>query len=101
MRLDRWREEVELLLEEMARVLRFFSWRVLEWSRLVQTNDAGVQDGALFDGRNAYALQQASQFQAMRSHCEQSWRDVSEWVQKKHGSTMKLPQEFINLGKAT
>jgi len=69
-RADRWREEVELLKEEMERVKRFFKTRSLEWSRLASDNFAASSiDQAEIEGQRAYALEQSAQFDQMHDHC--------------------------------
>ena len=69
-RADHWREEVELLREEMERVKRFFKTRSLEWSSLASGHfDVSPIDEAEIEGRCAYALEQSDQFDRMRDHC--------------------------------
>lgn len=53
----RWCEEVDLIREEMRRVLRFLDWRVQWWherAEWIECNDDGVSEGL-----QAYALRQS------------------------------------------
>ena len=69
-RADRWREEVELLKEEMERVKRFFKTCSLEWSSLASDHlDVSPIDLVEIEGRQAYALEQSDQFDRMHDHC--------------------------------
>lgn len=82
-RADRWYEEVQLLLEEMRRVCKFFESREAQWTKL--TADVELTDGAMKEGHVGYARQQAAQYHAMRAHCQQLWRYVGEYVQTGEG----------------
>ncbi|KAJ7223872.1 hypothetical protein B0H12DRAFT_1205345 [Mycena haematopus] len=55
-RCHRWREEVDLLEEEMARVLRYLSWRSGWWTEQ-QGRRQGI-DEAQLEGETAYAVRQ-------------------------------------------
>ncbi|KAJ6538207.1 hypothetical protein DFH09DRAFT_1249732 [Mycena vulgaris] len=54
----RWCEEVDLLEEEMDRVLRFMGWRA-DWWR-AQIGLRGLPEGPQLEGETAYALGQAA-----------------------------------------
>jgi hypothetical protein len=62
----RWTEEVELLKEEMVRVVRFFNWEVQRWeerrSRCVGESSADIE------GLQAYAARQADIRRRLASH---------------------------------
>ncbi|KAJ7814657.1 hypothetical protein B0H13DRAFT_1664617 [Mycena leptocephala] len=51
----RWMEEVDLLEEEMRRVLEFLKWRVGWWMSLVDQQPEVVEDVVLQEGFTAYA----------------------------------------------
>lgn len=69
-RAGRWREEVELLREEMERVKRFFKTRSSQWLSLAPGNfDVFPVDQATIEGQRAYALEQSAQFERMYAHC--------------------------------
>lgn len=74
---DRWREEVELLREEMARTKRFFKFRSSEWSALASSQPCGTPgDKAEVEGRRAYALEQAAQFNCMHDCYVSLWEGI-------------------------
>ncbi|KAF8054677.1 hypothetical protein FPV67DRAFT_1568861 [Lyophyllum atratum] len=80
-RADRWSEEVQLLLEEMRRVLQFFETMATKWKQRSE-GSCFVQKDSTSDseGLQAYAARQASQFRAMKDHCKHMWRFVAEYV---------------------
>ncbi|KAJ7916080.1 hypothetical protein B0H13DRAFT_2231764 [Mycena leptocephala] len=53
----RWGEEVDLLEEEMRRVLQFLQWRSDWW--MEQVGRRGLAEGAQLEGETAYAVRQA------------------------------------------
>ncbi|KAJ7434249.1 hypothetical protein B0H11DRAFT_2258549 [Mycena galericulata] len=53
----RWSEEVDLLEEEMRRVLQFLHWRSEWWEG--QVGRRGLEEGAQAEGEDAYARRQA------------------------------------------
>ncbi|KAJ7250007.1 hypothetical protein C8J57DRAFT_1521603, partial [Mycena rebaudengoi] len=59
----RWREEVDLLEEEMRRVVQFSMWRSEWWKD--QVGQKGLDKGAQLEGETAYALRQSA-FQRWR-----------------------------------
>lgn len=85
-RADRWTEEVQLLVEEMRRVLAFFESRATDWDGhtgektwSAARGDVGA-DCALIEGRRAYAQDQAAQFRGMREYCQNLWRFVPDYL---------------------
>ncbi|KAJ7025133.1 hypothetical protein C8F04DRAFT_968170 [Mycena alexandri] len=60
-RKNRWDEEVELLREEMRRVIRYLVWETARWEELA-VRSAGRQDVTreMRDGLRAYAAKQAN-----------------------------------------
>ncbi|KAF7322140.1 CxC2 domain-containing protein [Mycena kentingensis (nom. inval.)] len=78
-RAKRWAEEVELLQEEMRRVLEFFSWKAAWWRSLEggRVNDA---EQAVAAGLEAYANRQARLQEQLRAKFERSWADVPEYL---------------------
>jgi hypothetical protein len=74
---DRWHEEVKLLRKEMDRAMRFFKARSSEWSDLVNSHPHNSpHDKAESEGRCAYALEQALQFECMHDRCASLWKDL-------------------------
>ncbi|KAK6992988.1 CxC2 domain-containing protein [Favolaschia claudopus] len=70
-RRDRWSEEVDLLREEMRRVLRFLRWRAVWWEehRVVER----VVSPEVKKGLQAYASQQAAMTRQISRQFKQSW----------------------------
>lgn len=67
----RWTEEIELLTEEMGRVIRFFNWEVQRWeerrSRCVGGSAADTE------GLQAYAARQADIRRRLANHFGGLW----------------------------
>jgi hypothetical protein len=85
-RQDRWREEVELLQEEMRRVQESLVHQATAWRE--RTTDVAswclpkVPADPLFDaGRIAFARGQQEQFTLMAAHCSTLWANVAGYVQ--------------------
>jgi hypothetical protein len=73
-RANRWLEEVELLQEEMRRVLAFFDWHAAWWKeRATPKTWLGSVEN---EGAVAYALRQADIRYAMHAHCSSIWSAV-------------------------
>ena len=60
-RLERWSEEVELLQEEMRRVVAFLEWKSLDWLAKMDAR-AGDVSSDVQSGLRAYAQKQAAIF---------------------------------------
>ncbi|RDX40751.1 hypothetical protein OH76DRAFT_1459407 [Lentinus brumalis] len=71
-RAQRWSEEVELLEEEMRRVIQYHEWRAGWWEQRVGTTFQDRPD--YLEGANAYAYRQASIRRAMRDFCKRAWQ---------------------------
>ncbi|TFK77994.1 hypothetical protein K466DRAFT_445690, partial [Polyporus arcularius HHB13444] len=70
-RAHRWREEVQLLLEEMRRVPEFHEWMARQWEQRSVRNYQGREE--YFEGARAYAVQQASIRRKMKEFCRHVW----------------------------
>jgi hypothetical protein len=69
-RVNRFAEEEELVIEEMKRVRRYFTWRVKWWKELVsETNES-----AITRGRAAYAQKQMGLIRKLDSKFAGLWR---------------------------
>jgi len=90
----RYAEEVELLFEEMRRVLAFLEWDRDRWKKralsfLQRDNAAGpstpsaslVQKARLEEGLRAYALRQASVRQRLFDTFGQQWHDIPAFIE--------------------
>jgi hypothetical protein len=71
-RKERWEEEVDLLREEMKRVLRFLQWRALWWERRRMTRQEELS-AALRAGLKAYAARQAASARQIARHFKTVW----------------------------
>lgn len=71
-RARRWREEVQLLQEEMRRVLVFFEWKATWWRDLECQRHAGLST-ALCVGLAAYAEKQARMYEALALKFQNMW----------------------------
>jgi hypothetical protein len=71
-RKERWEEEVELLQEEMKRVLRFLRWRALWWEtrRGIRRESVGAD---IRGGLEAYAARQAAAARAIARRFRAAW----------------------------
>ena len=87
----RYMEEVELLLEEMRRVLAFLEWDVNRWKQRAahvpqRVNNSELSSsspeskGPLEEGLRAYALRQASVRQRLFDTFAQQWNDVPAFI---------------------
>ncbi|KAG2353921.1 hypothetical protein BDR07DRAFT_1454304 [Suillus spraguei] len=66
-----WAEEVELLHEEMCRVLQFFQWQATWWDE--QGHQHVEEDAGCLKGIHAYAAKQANICRAFISHFQILW----------------------------
>ncbi|KAJ7821478.1 hypothetical protein B0H14DRAFT_3089114 [Mycena olivaceomarginata] len=89
----RYAEEVNLLEEEMRRVLQFLGWRAEWWRSLVGLR-AESQSPALREGHAAYAHRQAAYMEGLQSRFRSQWRDIDKLLTsaRKTYATM-LPDE--------
>ncbi|KAF8890594.1 hypothetical protein CPB85DRAFT_1257906 [Mucidula mucida] len=67
-----WTEEVEILKEEMRRVLRSLAWEASEWSNYANRRPPGLSHAA-WGGRRAYVLSQAKARVRIRTYFEKLW----------------------------
>ncbi|KAK7001855.1 CxC2 domain-containing protein [Favolaschia claudopus] len=72
-RRDRWVEEVDLLREEMRRVLRFLAWRGMWWEERRTVTRAMSADVRV--GLQAYAARQASLTRRLALRFRQNWNN--------------------------
>jgi hypothetical protein len=85
----RWREEVELLKEEMDCTQKFLEWEEGWWNSQVNrrqptvlVSDTPVTDVTLLEGLEAYAHCQADLQRRLCEHFGYLWRDVGSWINK-------------------
>ena len=73
MRLERWVEEVELLQEEMQRVVVFLEWKSVDWlGKVGACNGSSALD--IQSGLNAYAKKQAAIYHSLAMSFAKFWR---------------------------
>ncbi|KAF7298517.1 CxC2 domain-containing protein [Mycena indigotica] len=78
-RAKRWAEEVELLEEEMRRVLQFCAWKA-NWWRERRDRRQGLPD-AIMSGLRAYAYRQAHIQESRHAQFFRNWQDVPSFIQ--------------------
>ncbi|KAF8337834.1 hypothetical protein F5887DRAFT_890334 [Amanita rubescens] len=77
----RFSEEVELLQEEMERVLRFFRWQECRWRSNSSLTESKKSISTMrAEGLRAYAERQAVLRSSLRSHFAHIWRNVPDYV---------------------
>lgn len=80
-RAERWKEEVELLQEEMRRVIRFLQWRATWWGERRDLR-AGNITSDLADGIGAYALRQSVMHRGLATKFARSWLPLLQSLNK-------------------
>ena len=71
-RADRWREESDLLQEEMRRVVAFLEWKSHSWDRSVGSR-LGSVTADVQNGIDAYARKQASMYHELAISLANQW----------------------------
>jgi len=74
--MHQWEEEVQLVVEEMRRILCYMDWRSHYWRSLVSKRE--VLDATVNEGIAAYAEKQAYIAQMMAHRFSQRWLSVLE-----------------------
>ncbi|KAF7360930.1 CxC2 domain-containing protein [Mycena sanguinolenta] len=77
-RAHRWTEEVDLLEEEMRRILVFLQWRADWWRE--QKDRRVVDEVEMKEGFAAYAERQAAIQENMKARFTNDWKDVGRWI---------------------
>ncbi|KAH7919292.1 hypothetical protein BV22DRAFT_1108120 [Leucogyrophana mollusca] len=97
----RWSEEVELLQEEMWRVLAYFEWHAAWWKE--KADARWVIDSELAEGLSVYSLCQASLRTALGGLCCELWTVNSEKhkVQETYSPLSAVVQKVGIGGKLT
>ncbi|KAJ7182437.1 hypothetical protein C8R43DRAFT_1144448 [Mycena crocata] len=76
----RWGEEVDLLEEEMRRILEFMGWRAGWWRE--QIGRRQLEEGPQLEGETAYALRQAALQITLRDRFALEWKDVPDLIRR-------------------
>ena len=87
-RVNRFKEEVELVLEEMRRVRRYFMWRRAWWKEREGSGCGGVLP-KIMAGRVAYSRKQVTVIDQLDSKFIKIWSNQLK--------TLKLPINSINI----
>ncbi|KAJ7276586.1 hypothetical protein C8J57DRAFT_1061539, partial [Mycena rebaudengoi] len=85
----RWREEVDLLEEEMRRIIQFLMWRSGWWEE--QVGRKGLGDGAQLEGETAYALRQSVLQATLAASFTKKWAHLPDLI--KAGRAPPSPRE--------
>lgn len=105
--MKRWKEEVELLQEEMRRVKATFTylselwqsrtstadWDLPQWSDYAQGTVYRL-DPVTVAGRIAYARKQSYQFRKLHEDCINAWRFVDDYL-RSAGATPLVPPDIM------
>ncbi|KAJ6479437.1 hypothetical protein C8R47DRAFT_1218996 [Mycena vitilis] len=76
----RYSEEVDLLEEEMRRVVVFLDWRAAWWRSLLGLRTAMQPDAALQEGHAAYVHKQAGYMSGLADRFRKLWASVPEYL---------------------
>jgi hypothetical protein len=79
-RAHRFTEEVELLTEEMARILRFFQWKENDWKVKGNIMASQQRPAPLLEAYTAYAEHQAAIYVGLGKHFNTLWADLPAHV---------------------
>ncbi|KAK7022232.1 CxC2 domain-containing protein [Favolaschia claudopus] len=96
-RAHRWREEVDLLEEEMRRILVFLDWKAGWWRGLQGRDD--ITEAGLKEGLAAYMERQACIQEAMKRRFESDWADVAQWISMGREGVANLRERAAEAGE--
>ncbi|KAF4612164.1 hypothetical protein D9613_004617 [Agrocybe pediades] len=99
----RLEEEVELVQEEMRRVLAFLDWHAKWWSSQEDGSNWERQpEPAISEGLRAYQRRQAALRQALHAHFKDVWRGVSKSVEEcmKEVGSIKENEQYVRKERA-
>lgn len=77
-RANRWAEEIELIQEEMRRVIAYHDSMCEVWTRRLHCRPS--LSNSFREGLSAYAHRQAEIRRSMRETCDKMWCFVRQWV---------------------
>ncbi|KAJ7928222.1 hypothetical protein B0H13DRAFT_2549726 [Mycena leptocephala] len=75
-----WTEEVDLLEEEMRRILVFVEWKGQWWRQMKDGRPDVTEDATAREGFNVYAERQAVIQETLKTRFERDWEYVPEWI---------------------
>jgi hypothetical protein len=98
----RYAEEVELVEEEMRRVLQFLEWRAGWWRSLIGLREGLQPEAALREGHLAYAWKQAAYMDGLAARFRKTWKDVPDYLARARKDYAVLgPDDEDDAGEAT
>ncbi|OJA21308.1 hypothetical protein AZE42_13357 [Rhizopogon vesiculosus] len=74
----RWAEEVELLKEEMQRILQYLEWEAVLWDK--HAVEFHSSDDTEYEGCIAYAKWQADLHRSLALQFTHQWKDTCAWM---------------------
>jgi hypothetical protein len=77
----RYGEEVDLLEEEMRRVVEFLDWHARWWRSLEGLRATMQPEAALREGHAAYAHKQAGYMEGLSTRFQELWKDVPAFLE--------------------
>ncbi|KAF7368021.1 hypothetical protein MSAN_00867900 [Mycena sanguinolenta] len=89
----RWTEEVDLVEEEMHRVLEFLRWKARWWIDLIDHRRSFGNDFVLQEGFVAYARRQSKLQLGLRERFLRNWKGVPRYIQMGQDSLGNIPAE--------
>jgi hypothetical protein len=95
-RADRWNEEVQLVNEEMRRVLAFLEWKAVWWTE-EGGRDLGVRLD-IADGIRAYAAKQAYISRALACSFKMRWDSAFETQGRNYEQDHKQDESYLTDG---
>ncbi|KAJ3543012.1 hypothetical protein NMY22_g3295 [Coprinellus aureogranulatus] len=81
-RVQRYREEILLVKEEMRRTVRFFTWKETQWRRAWTAWEGHSISSEYAEGLRAYAERQGKLCRELRESFIQQWAGVDELVER-------------------
>ncbi|KAJ7785318.1 hypothetical protein DFH07DRAFT_726096, partial [Mycena maculata] len=87
----RWKEEVDLLEEEMRRTHAFHVWWAGWWRDRVGLR--GLEEGPQLEGDTAYALRQMAVQTTLAEQCAKEWRHLPDLIRR--GRAGELREEGV------
>ncbi|KAJ6452172.1 hypothetical protein C8R47DRAFT_1229521 [Mycena vitilis] len=87
-RSHRWREEVDLLEEEMTRSVRYCERRSDWWREWVGAR--GLAEGPQLEGEASYAVRQAEAQAALAIHFAKEWQALPELIRRGRAGELEV-----------
>jgi hypothetical protein len=98
-RAAQYNEEIDLLKEEMARTLRFMSWKSKWWQEKASGHDGRGLSSAVLEGMSAYSLRQADLWEQRFVSYAKAWEPVEGLIETSR-EHMENPVLFYQWKKA-